>query len=163
MNPNAHTIEAFYQSFQDRDHEGMAACYHPDVRFSDPVFTNLTGDEARAMWHMLCEQGKDLDVTFSDVQADETSGSASWEARYTFTPTGRAVHNRIDATFTFEDGLIIDHEDTFDLWAWTRMALGTIGTFTGWTNFTKEKVRDTGEQQLDRFLESHPEYQRPQD
>lgn len=156
---SAATIEAFYTAFENRDHEAMAACYHPDVSFSDPVFLDLEGDEARAMWHMLCEQGRDLQVATSDIRGDADTGSAHWEATYTFSPTGRTVHNKIDATFQFEDGLIIEHTDTFDLWAWTRMALGPIGWATGWMNLSKEKVREAGEVQLNRFLTAHPEYQ----
>ncbi|MGI9642621.1 MAG: nuclear transport factor 2 family protein [Acidimicrobiia bacterium] len=153
------TIERFYAAFGNGDYESMAACYHPDVSFSDPVFVDLEGDEARAMWHMLCEQGRDLQVVASAIRGDDDSGRAHWEATYTFSPTSRTVHNKIDATFRFEDGLIIEHTDTFDLWAWTRMALGPIGWATGWMNLSKEKVREAGEVQLTRFLKAHPEYQ----
>jgi len=62
------TITNFYTAFGQRDHQAMAACYHPDVRFSDPVFEDLQGDEARAMWHMLCDQGRDLEVSVSDIR-----------------------------------------------------------------------------------------------
>ena len=112
------------------------------------------------MWHMLCEQGADLQVEVRDIQTDDASGSAHWEARYTFSPTGRAVHNRIAASFRFEDGLIVEHTDRFDLWAWARQALGPIGWFTGWSSLAKDKIREAGAIQLDRFLEAHPEYQR---
>lgn len=160
MNTNAGTIESFYSALQRRDHAGMAACYHSSVHFSDPVFPDLRGDEARAMWHMLCDQGSDLDVTFSDVAAEGDRGSAHWEARYTFPPTGRMVHNRVDAIFEFEDGKIIRHVDSFDLWRWTRMALGTMGVLTGWSGFTKDKVRQTADRGLRRFMDEHPEHSR---
>lgn len=158
MNEPRQLIERFYEAFQQRDHAAMAACYHPDVHFSDPVFPDLFGDEARAMWHMLCDQGTDLLVTFRDADAAGDQGSVHWEARYTFSPTGRTVHNRIDATFGFADGLIARHVDSFNLWRWTRMALGATGTFTGWTNLAKTKVREAGDIQLRRFLAEHPEY-----
>ena len=158
MHENADTIRAFYTAFQQRDYDGMAACYHDDVQFSDPVFTDLHGDEARAMWHMLCNQGEDLKVTFSDIAADSDRGSARWEARYTFGPSGRVVHNVIAASFVFADGSIVQHTDEFDLWRWMRMALGTTGTLIGWSPSAKGKVRETGRRQLDRFLAEHPEY-----
>lgn len=132
MHSNARLIETFYTSFQQRDAEGMVACYHPEVRFSDPVFHELEGPRACAMWRMLCARAKDLDITFSDVTADDTRGSAHWEARYTFTATGRFVHNVIDARFEFADGRIKRHHDTFDLWRWSGMALGPIGRVLGW-------------------------------
>jgi ketosteroid isomerase-like protein len=158
VHENADTIRNFYSAFQDRDHAAMAACYHPDIQFSDPVFTGLRGDEARAMWHMLCDQGTDLKVTVSEVAADSDRGSAHWEARYTFGPTGRIVNNVIDASFVFADGTIIQHKDSFDLWRWMRMALGTTGVMIGWSPSAKRKVRETGQRGLDQFISEHPEY-----
>jgi ketosteroid isomerase-like protein len=161
MADHAELIRSFYEAFGRRDHEAMAACYHPDVHFSDPVFPDLVGDEARAMWHMLCDQGQDLVVRASDITADGDTGSAHWEATYTFTPTGRKVHNRIDASFEFSDGLIIRHVDSFDLWKWLRMAVGWSGSVVGWTSSARAKVRQTGADGLRRFMEDHPEYRSP--
>lgn len=108
----------------------MIGCYHNDVHFSDPVFTDLHGNRAKAMWHMLCRRGHDLQVMFDNVQADGNDGQAHWEATYTFS-TDRKVHNVIEARFVFAEGKIIEHEDDFDLWRWTRMALGPLGWFLG--------------------------------
>ncbi len=110
------------------------------------------------MWHMLCDPSSDLVITFNSVSADGTTGSAHWEATYSFGKGGRIVHNKIDAEFTFEDGKIIQHVDSFDLWAWSRMALGPIGTFAGWMSSTKSKIRETAVGRLSRFVEDHPEY-----
>ncbi len=158
MGTNVDLITSFYEAFGRRDHEGMNACYHPSVRFSDPVFRNLEGGQVRAMWHMLCEQGSDLSVTFSDVAANADKGSARWEAIYTLPGNDRQIDNVIDAKFLFRDGLIYRHLDSFDLWKWTRMALGTPGTLLGWSGPLKKKVRDTARGQLDRFISDHPEY-----
>src|SRR5438093_409209 len=81
MHPNAELIKRFYTAFQKRDAAGMIACYHPDVVFSDAVFTDLRGWRAGAMWKMLAERGKDLQLEFSQVQADDKAGSAHWDAR----------------------------------------------------------------------------------
>ncbi|MCB8985309.1 MAG: nuclear transport factor 2 family protein [Ardenticatenaceae bacterium] len=155
---NQQLIETFYTAFQQRDHTRMNACYHPEVHFSDPVFQDLHGRRAQAMWHMLCARGTDLQITFNAVQADGRSGHAHWEAAYTFS-TGRPVHNVIDAAFQFQDGLIIRHQDQFDLWRWTRMALGPTGLFLGWTPMVQQKVRATAVAGLDKFIAQHPEYQ----
>src|SRR5688500_2090701 len=112
MSDNRAVIELFYWAFARRDGDAMAACYHPEVHFQDPVF-DLQGDEAGAMWRMLCRRATDLLVEVSDVGAEGDTGRAHWEAHYTFTTTGRKVHNRIDARFTFRDGLIVDHRDDF--------------------------------------------------
>ncbi len=153
MHPNEELITRFYEAFAARDHEGMAACYHEDVRFSDPAFPDLRGARAGAMWRMLCERGKDLVLTFSDVQAGNESGSTRWEAVYTFSLTGRKVHNRIQARFRFRDGRIVEHDDSFDFWAWARQALGPPGVLMGWTPLLKGKVQRTAGAQLDRCCE----------
>lgn len=155
---NQTLIETFYTAFQQRDYAGMIACYHPQIHFSDPVFTNLQGNRAKAMWHMLCERGMDLQVTFGNIVANGRSATAHWEATYTFSGN-RKVHNIIDAQFQIQDDLIIDHQDTFDLWRWTRMALGPTGTLMGWTPMVQKKVRETAVSNLNKFIAKHPEYQ----
>ena len=159
MTSNTDLITSFYEAFERKDHAGMAACYHPEIHFSDPVFLDLNGDEARAMWHMLCERGTDLTVTFRDVHANDATGGARWEARYTLTQGGREIHNVIDASFEFRDGLIVRHRDDFDLWRWTRMALGPTGTLAGWSPPVQNKVRATAMSGLRRFMAAHPEYE----
>ena len=139
----AHTalITRFYTAFSQRDAAGMAACYHPEVRFSDPAFPQLRGAEASAMWAMLLARGKDLQLTFSDVSADAEQGRAHWNATYTFSKTGRKVLNRIDASFRFQDGLIIEHRDHFHFARWARQALGLPGLVLGHTGFLQRKVQ----------------------
>jgi ketosteroid isomerase-like protein len=151
MHANETLITRFYEAFTKRDAEGMAACYADDVRFSDPVFQNLEGERAKNMWRMLCERGKDLRIEFRDVQADDTKGSAHWEARYTFSMTGRLVHNVIDASFVFRDGKIVEHVDRFDLWRWAGSALGAKGKLLGWTPFVHKAVRKNALKGLDAW------------
>ncbi|UQA55273.1 nuclear transport factor 2 family protein [Polyangium aurulentum] len=152
MHPNEELVTRFYTSFQRRDAEGMVACYHPDITFSDPVFPGLVGGEARAMWRMLCERGKDLEIEFRDVHADDSRGSAHWEARYTFSGSGRRVHNVIDATFEFRDGLIFRHTDRFDLWRWSRMAIGPAAALFGWLPPMQGAIRKKARTGLDAFI-----------
>ena len=141
MHPNAQLIERFYQAFQRRDAAGMAACYHPEVRFSDPAFPDLKGAEAGAMWAMLLARGKDLDIQYRDIAADDHTGRAHWDARYTFSKTGRSVLNQIDASFRFRDGLIVEHRDDFSFARWSRQALGLPGLLLGHTGFLRRKVQ----------------------
>lgn len=152
MNTHQQLIERFYQCFQRKDYRGMAECYHPDASFHDEAFHLDNGKEIAAMWHMLCEAGKDLRIEFSGVQADERSGRAHWEAWYTFSRTGRKVHNVIEATFEFRDGKIIRHTDRFSFWRWSRQSLGTTGWLLGWTPFLQKKVRETAMKGLWRFM-----------
>src|SRR3546814_11488366 len=89
MHPNALLLETFYAAFARRDPAAMAACYHPEARFSDPVFPALAGQGVCAMWAMLCESGKDLRVESSAIAADDAQGSAHWDAHYTFKSADR--------------------------------------------------------------------------
>lgn len=152
MHPHVALITTFYEAFQRRDGAAMAACYHPEVEFSDPVFPDLKGGRAGAMWKMLCSQATELDIQFDGVEADHTGGKAHWVATYPFSKTGRRVVNDISASFTFADGKIRTHQDRFDLWKWTSMALGPTGTFLGWTPMVQGKVRATAEKSLAAWI-----------
>lgn len=153
MHPNAQLITDLYTAFQQLDGAAMSACYAGDARFSDPVFTDLHGPQVGAMWRMLTGRAQDLVVDFSRVQADDRQGSAHWEAHYSFSQTGRQVHNIIEARFTFADGRIQTHTDDFDLWRWTRMALGPTGWLLGWSPVVQGKVRAQAAKGLERFME----------
>jgi ketosteroid isomerase-like protein len=154
MNANEQLIQSFYAAFQRRDHRAMAACYAPDAQFTDPVFRTLEGPRVAAMWWMLCERATDLRVDVSNIQANGRTGSADWEARYTFTPTGRKVRNVIHASFEFAGGRITRHQDAFDLHAWARQALGPKGLFLGWTPLVQKAIRSQAKRSLDAFLKS---------
>ena len=153
---NSELIDRFYGAFARRDHETMGACYTPDARFSDPVFQNLSGDEVRGMWRMLCERGIDLELSHSGVEAEGDRGSAHWDADYTFTGTGRHVHNEIDAEFRFEGGLIAEHTDRFDLWRWARQALGPTGVLLGWSPPVQNRIRAQARENLVKFMAEKP-------
>ncbi len=155
MHPNEALIEQFYTAFARKDAEPMAAAYADGARFTDPVFTDLDADEARGMWRMLSKRARDLEVTFRDVHADDRTGRAHWEAKYTFAQTGRRVHNVIDAEFQFDGGKILRHIDRFDFWRWSRMALGPAGVLLGWTPIIRKKVQATARQNLDTFLSAN--------
>jgi ketosteroid isomerase-like protein len=146
---NTELIRKFYSAFSKRDHETMAECYHPDVHFKDEVF-ELSGDEVSKMWEMLCRRGKDLEITFT-VDGDQ----ARWEALYTFSGTGRKVHNIIYAEFEFKDGLIISHRDRFSFWRWSKHALGLPGYLLGWSSFLKKKVQSQAAKSLNAFISDY--------
>ncbi len=138
---NVEVIQAFYAAFQKHDAEAMGLLYHPEVTFSDPVFQKLDAQQARRMWKMLCFGGKDLQVELMRCEAQGDIGSADWEAKYTFTKTGKFVHNKVHSAFHFRDGLIYSQVDEFDFWRWTRMALGMTGRLLGWTPMLKSAIR----------------------
>ena len=151
MTDQAKLIEQFYAAFSRRDADGMAACYADDVRFSDPVFPALAGEHARSMWRMLCGRAKDLAITASDISWDGSAGRATWVAHYTFAATGRKVENVIQATFAIEDGKIVEHNDVFDFYRWSRQALGPAGVLLGWSSFLQRKVQGQAAKALDEY------------
>ncbi len=152
MHPNAVLLTGFYNAFAARDGDAMATAYASDATFSDPVFTDLRGKEVGAMWKMLCSRATDLRVEARDISADDTTGKAHWEAWYTFTKTGRPVHNVIDATFEFRDGKIARHRDAFDFWRWSSQALGPTGKLLGWSPIIQGPVRKQARAGLEKFL-----------
>ncbi len=134
----------------------MGNCYHPEVKFYDPVFEDLQGKEVTMMWKMLVERSKgNLTINFNNVVGDDKSGSASWEALYAFSKTGRMVHNKIEASFEFADGRILKHTDTFSLWRWSSMALGMTGILLGFTPLVKNKIRRQSQQLLKKYIDEH--------
>jgi len=158
MNQNHEVITRFYRAFQQRDWKSMQACYHPDANFSDPVFPVLNDQEVKAMWHMLCENAQNFSLQFSEVATNQNQGTCRWDARYTFSRSGRHVHNIIQAHFDFKDGLIIRHTDRFNFWRWSSMSLGFTGILLGWSPFLKRKIQTTARKSLMNFIAEHPEY-----
>jgi ketosteroid isomerase-like protein len=134
-------IHTFYSSFNNLNAEMMNECYHDDVEFWDPPFGTLKGDDAKAMWSLLCTSTTEFRLELSNVVVNKNTGSAHWEAWYLFTPSGRRVHNIIDAKFEFKDGKIIKHTDTFNLHRWLWQAYGIKGLLFGWTRFSQKKIR----------------------
>ena len=147
-------IEKFYTGLSEGNSEKMISCYHDDIVFEDPGFGKLKGERAKKMWQMLCKNGKDLKVEFSKVEADDQKGSAHWEAWYSFSQTGRSVHNSIDAEFEFKDGKIIKHTDHFNLHKWASQAIGLKGKLLGGTSFFKKKLHQQTNKLLDKFQAS---------
>ncbi len=156
MNANKDLITKFYSAFQKLDYATMQSCYHEDVIFNDPAFGILEGDEVRAMWEMLCKNAKDFKLSISSIQLlDEEYATCNWVANYTFSKTGRKVTNNIKAHMRIQDGLITEHTDQFDIWKWSRQALGLSGVLLGWSNFMKVKIRKMARKNLQKFMESN--------
>ena len=155
MNTNENLIAKFYTAFANADAKTMSECYHPKVHFIDPAFGLLKEDQVSKMWEMLILKSKgNIKIEFSDVRADEFTGSAKWIATYNFSKTNRKVINKISAEFVFQDGLIIKHTDSFDVWKWSKQAFGLTGYVFGWTGFFQDKIKEQALLSLKKFQES---------
>lgn len=58
---------------------------------------------------------------------------------------------RIDAQFSFNDGLITNHHDHFDFWVWSRQALGVPGWLLGWSPMLRRKLAARAASNLTAF------------
>jgi len=155
MNPNEALITKFYTAFANADAKTMSECYHPKIHFIDPAFGLLKEDQVSKMWEMLILKSKgNIKIEFSDIKADDFTGSAIWKATYNFSKTNRKVINTIAAEFAFQDGLIIKHTDNFDVWKWSKQAFGPMGYLLGWTGFFQKKIQDQALLSLKKFQES---------
>ncbi|MDR6844394.1 nuclear transport factor 2 family protein [Flavobacterium granuli] len=142
MNPNEQLIHKFYTAFANADAKTMCESYHPNIQFQDPAFGILKGNDVCQMWKMLIEKSKgNIKIEFSDIKADDFSGTANWIATYNFSKTNRKVVNVIHAKFQFKDNLIIKHTDNFDIWKWSKQALGFKGLLLGWTGFMQNQIQ----------------------
>jgi ketosteroid isomerase-like protein len=155
INPAKEMIEKFYTSFKNKDAVAMISCYDEDIVFTDPVFGELKGEDVCAMWTMLCKNAKDLKLEFSGINASLKKGSARWEAWYTFSKTGRKVHNIVDAEFEFKNGKITRHTDSFNLHKWASQALGFTGWLIGGTTYFKNKMQSQTIKTLNDFRDKN--------
>lgn len=147
-------LTQFYTSFSKRNVDGMLSCYHEEVVFSDPAFGPLNSQEARAMWTMLTgTEGTELSISFEVLEAQPNSGKVNWKADYKYGPQKKPIHNDIMASFKIKDGKIIEHHDHFDLWKWSRQALGLPGALLGWTPFMRNKIQHTTNKLLRKFMD----------
>lgn len=155
MNQNERLITKFYSSFSKKDYNSMKECYANNATFNDPVFKDLDAIQLKSMWEMLCLKGKDLEIEFDNIIANDHTGSANWKATYSFSATGKKVINHIKAEFTFENGKILKHTDYFNFYNWSSQALGLIGFIFGWTPFLKNKIRKLAMKNLFYFMKQH--------
>ena len=103
------------------------------------------------MWRMLCERATDLRVECGSVRLEGDMARVEWQAWYTYSATGRRVHNRVAASLRLEQGLIRQHDDVFDLYRWARQALGIKGLVLGWTPPVQRAIHRQAIRSLDAF------------
>lgn len=154
---NQEIIHKFYQAFMEKNADEMVKYYHENIEFEDPAFGKLKGHKAMNMWRMLCDSQKenDFQVSFDIIHCDDLLCQAKWEAKYMFSKTGRKVHNKISANFTFKNGLIISHKDDFNLRQWAKQAMGIKGALLGGTSFFKKKLQQQTNLMLSKFEEKN--------
>ena len=155
MDINEALINKFYTAFQHKDYQTMNSCYSNDIIFYDPAFELLRGDEAKAMWEMLCKNAKDFSLTYGNIiKLDDEYYTCDWVGTYTFSKTGRKVINNVRANMRFANGEIVEHSDAFSLHKWSSQALGFMGKLFGWNSFFQRKIKNQAKRNLLKFIQS---------
>lgn len=155
MENNEQIIHHFYQAFQKLDYKTMQDCYSENVVFLDPVFGLLQNGEPQAMWEMLCTKANNFSLTYGNIiLIDEEYANCEWVATYLFSASNRKVVNKIKAHLRIVDGKITEHTDQFNLYRWSRQALGLPGILFGWTSFMQNKIRRNALNNLQKFMQT---------
>lgn len=149
--PNQAVLERFWKALAAKEAVTMGDCYADDATFEDEVF-QLRGAECGMMWRMLFQGAADLRIKTHPLQIRDGIATGTWEAWYTFSGTGREVHNKIRSRFVVRDGEIVDHKDEFAFYKWSRQALGMKGWALGWTPFVRKAVRKQGRKRLEKWM-----------
>jgi hypothetical protein len=135
----------------------MQNCYAVDPIFNDPVFGILQGDEVKCMWEMLCKNARDFSLQADKIEVDGEYATCNWTAAYTFSKTGRRVVNKVKAHMRIENGKITEHTDEFNIYKWSRQALGLAGILLGWSGYLKNKIRYDAKKRLQMFMDKSNE------
>ncbi len=155
MNNNEQLIETFYKAFAKLDFETMQNCYSADPIFNDAVFGVIEGNAVKSMWEMLCKNAKDFSLSYNDIECDGEYGTCKWTATYTFSKTGKKVENNVKAHMRIENGKITEHTDEFNIYKWSRQALGFHGIVLGWSGYLKSKIRNEARAKLNKFMDEN--------
>jgi ketosteroid isomerase-like protein len=148
-------VTRFYEAFARLDSEAMLDCLHPEITFSDPLFPNLRKGQVFEMWRMLIASAarhpKDFKLTYEFVFLEDRKAQVHWQANYRYGGQ-RKVRNKVLATFTFWDGLIVRHVDGFNFYTWARQALGLLGVGLGWHRKFRASVQAAAAKQLSVYM-----------
>lgn len=135
-------ITQFYDAFVEGNATTMGSLYDEKIEFEDPAFGKLEGEEVRKMWEMLIKRSNgNLKVSYNIHDVAVNFAIVHWTATYPFSQTGRMVTNHIVAKIALKNNKIIKHTEYFNLWKWSRQALGWKGFLLGWTPFFKNKLQ----------------------
>ncbi|WP_237708881.1 hypothetical protein [Gillisia marina] len=65
----------------------------------------------------------------------------------------RTVINNVTANFQFKEDKIIKHIDDFNLWTWSKQALGSSGYFLGWSSYMRDQIQKKTGKLLNSYIE----------
>jgi len=87
------------------------------------------------------------------VRSQADQAQVRWWLSYTDAASQRPVALHGHSELQLADGLIVQQVDCFDLWAWSRQALGTVGRILGWSDWMQAQLRAQALNRLERWQE----------
>lgn len=144
-------VNNFYAAFEQKDSVTMNSFLAENVKFEDPAFGKLEGEDVKYMWQFLTENAKDFSVTFSVDEEKGNKVKANWIAQYTFSATGNKVINHVNSNFELKNGKIIKHKDDFDLKKWVKQSLGSAAGIFGASFMMKNAIQKQSRNYLMKY------------
>jgi hypothetical protein len=136
-------ISKLYTAMANGETLTIEECYAPSVKFYDPVFGVLKGNDVSLMWKMLLQSARGkIKMNYTIIKSTEYVGSTRLTIVYNFGKNNRKIENIIHSEFHFKDGLIIKQNDDFDIWKWSKQAFGLSGVLFGWTGYMQKKINE---------------------
>ncbi len=106
------------------------------------------------MWEMLLsKKDSKASINYEILEVDDKRAKVFWKAEYKYGLKRRAVVNKVTANFIFKDGMILKHIDDFNLWVWSRQALGTSGYLLGWSSYMRHQIQKKTEGLLSSYID----------
>lgn len=149
MSPQEALVRELFDRLAAGDAEGAARCYHPEIFYSDPVFSHVRGAAVADLWRLRRARLRGAELRLDAVHAEDGGVIARWTARYE--RGARRVVVRGRSMFAFRDGRISRHYDYFSFWRWAAQAYGARGAALGWFAGFKWKVRRDAALALERL------------
>jgi len=152
MHPHEALVRRLFDRLAAHDAEGVAACYHPDVFYSDPLFPRLRGTAAADLWRLRFERLDRLEIRLDEASGDADGALARW--RLAYRAGERRVSVPVRSMFAFRGGRIARHYDHFSLWRWGAQAHGRLGAALGWFGPFRWAARHRHGRELERFSDA---------
>jgi uncharacterized protein len=128
-----HVTECLFAALRSRNAAAAGAFYDKDAVFSSPVIGDVRGADVRTLWQAIFAATRDNTLSFTIVDLGLTSARVEGLATYSLVASGRPVISEFSSVLHIRDLRVLFHDETFDAWAWARMAFGPTGLMLGWS------------------------------
>ncbi len=131
----------------------MSKCLHPQVSYSDPLFTDLRGVRVGLRWQWLLHHATDFKLQHQIIFWDERKAQVKSDISYTWLED-RPVHHQVLSTLTVWDDLIVRQVDEYPFWPYARQAYGVAGRLLGGIPWVQSVVQRRAMQAVEELATS---------